>query len=428
MSAKQKIMVVMGTRPEAIKLFPLVHLLKETPGVDASVCVTAQHRDMLDQMLAFADIIPDYDLDLMQAGQSLEGLSARIMLEVSAVLREARPDRVVVQGDTTTAMMSALAAFYHRIPVSHVEAGLRSGDITSPFPEEANRKIVGQIAHQHFAPTPRAAKALRAEGVSHDRIMTTGNTVVDALLAARAKIASEPRWRGRKDTFAAMTGGRRAVLATCHRRENFGRGIENVADALAEIAARGDVHILMPVHPNPNVGAIFKTRLGDHPYVSLLPPLDYVDFVSALDHAELILTDSGGVQEEAPALGKPVLVLRDNTERPEAVEAGTALLVGTNRHTIVEEAARLLDDKAHYHSMATAHNPFGDGFASERILGALLDDRRISDYQYSWTGVYRPADGSAHSQPRIEGDRRRYQRDGDVVDHGRLDEHQGAGA
>lgn len=428
MSGKLKIMVVMGTRPEAIKLFPLVHLLRTRPDVETNVCVTAQHRDMLDQMLAFADIAPDHDLDLMQTGQSLDGLSARIMLEVSAVMREARPDRVVVQGDTTTAMMSALAAFYHRIPVSHVEAGLRSGDISSPWPEEANRKIIGQVAHQHFAPTPRAARALRREGIARERILTTGNTVVDALLAARRKIASEPRWRGSRATFATMTAGRRTILATCHRRENFGRGIHNVAAALADIAARGDTHILMPVHPNPNVSTIFRTRLGGHPRVSLLPPLDYVDFVSALDHADLILTDSGGVQEEAPALGKPVLVLRENTERPEAVEAGTALLVGTNRRKIVEETARLLDDPAHYHSMATAHNPFGDGFASERILGALLDDRRVSDYQHSWAGVYRTANGSAHSQPWDQGDRRRHQRDGDVVHHGRFDEHQGAGA
>lgn len=421
----RKIMVVLGTRPEAIKLFPLVHLLRARPDVETSVCVTAQHRDLLDQVLAFVDIVPDHDLNLMQANQSLEELSARIMLQVSAVLREARPDRVVVQGDTTTAMMSALAAFYHRIPVSHVEAGLRSGDLSSPWPEEANRKIIGQIADQHFAPTERAAQALSKEGISRERILTTGNTVVDALLTARRMIASDPRWQSRKATFAAMTAGRRAILATCHRRENFGSGVDSIAAALADIAARGDVHILMPVHPNPNVGAVFTARLGGHPRVSLLPPLDYVDFVSALDHADLVLTDSGGVQEEAPALGKPVLVLRDNTERPEAVEAGTALLVGTNRLKIVEETARLLDGPAHYHSMATAHNPFGDGLASERILGALLDDLRVSDCQHSWTGIHRTADGSDHSRPRDQGDRRGHQRGGHVVDHGRLDQHPG---
>jgi UDP-N-acetylglucosamine 2-epimerase (non-hydrolysing) len=420
-------MVVMGTRPEAIKLFPLVHLLRARGDMVASVCVTAQHRDMLDQVLAFAEVVPDYDLDLMQAGQSLDGLSARIMLEVSAVLRKARPDRVVVQGDTTTAMTSALAAFYHRIPVSHVEAGLRSGDISSPWPEEANRKIVGQIADQHFAPTERAARALAGEGVPCERIHTTGNTVVDALLMTRRKIASEPRWQSGRASLLNLTEGRRAILATCHRRENFGRGVQSVAAALADIAARDDVHILMPVHPNPNVSTVFRTRLAGHPRISLLPPLGYVDFVSALDHAALVLTDSGGVQEEAPALGKPVLVLRDNTERPEAVEAGTARLVGTNRRRIVEETERLLDDTAHYRSMATAHNSFGDGFASERILGALLDDQRVSNSQHLRAGVHRTANGSTHSQPRNQGDWRRYQRNGDVVDHGRFDKHQGTG-
>ncbi len=404
-----RVMVVMGTRPEAIKLFPLVHLLQARPDVETRVCVTAQHRDMLDQVLAFADIVPDHDLDLMQAGQSLEDLSARILLQVSAVLREVRPDRVVVQGDTSTAMMTALAAFYHRIPVSHVEAGLRSGNLLSPWPEEANRKIISQIADQHFAPTQRAAKALAREGVAPERILTTGNTVVDALLMARRRIAADPRWHGGRATFADMTAGRRVILATCHRRENFGRGIDNVADALADIAARGDVHILMPVHPNPNVSAVFRQKLAALPHITLLPPLDYVDFVTALDHADLILTDSGGVQEEAPALGKPVLVMRDNTERPEAVEAGTALLVGTDRRKIVEETARLLDDAAHYHSMATAHNPFGDGHASERIVGALLDDQRISDHQYSWAGLHRTANGDPHRQPWDEGDRRRHQ-------------------
>ena len=404
-----RVLVVMGTRPEAIKLFPLVHLLRARPDVDARVCVTAQHRDMLDQVLAFADIVPDHDLDLMQAGQSLEDLSARILLQVSAVLREMRPDRVVVQGDTSTAMISALAAFYHRIPVSHVEAGLRSGDLLSPWPEEANRKIISQIASQHFAPTQRAARALAREGVAPEHILTTGNTVVDALLMARHRIATDPRWHGGKTSFAEMAGGRRVILATCHRRENFGRSIDNVADALADIAARGDVHVLLPVHPNPNVSAVFRQKLAGLAGITLLPPLDYVDFVSAMDFADLILTDSGGVQEEAPALGKPVLVMRDNTERPEAVEAGTALLVGTDRCKIVEEAARLLDDAAHYHSMATAHNPFGDGHASERIVGALLDDQGISDRQHPWVGLHRTANGDSRRQPRDEGDRRRHQ-------------------
>lgn len=403
-----RVMVVMGTRPEAIKLFPLVHLLKQRADAQTQLLVTAQHREMLDQVLNFADLVPDYDLDLMQSGQSLEDLSARILLQVSAVLREARPDRVVVQGDTSTAMMSAIAAFYHRIPVSHVEAGLRSGDLASPFPEEANRKIISQIADQHFAPTCRAADALTREGVASDRILTTGNTVVDALLMARNRIAADPRWHGGRASFADMTGGRRVILATCHRRENFGLGVEGVANALVDLAGRDDVHILMPVHPNPNVSNIFRHKLSALPRVTLLPPLHYVDFVSALDLADLILTDSGGVQEEAPALGKPVLVMRDNTERPEAVEAGTALLVGTDRQRIVEETERLLDDRTHYHSMATAHNPFGDGHASKRIVGALLDDQGISNCQHSWAGVHRTANGDSHRPAWHESDRRRH--------------------
>lgn len=421
----EHVMVVMGTRPEAIKLFPLVNLMKAKPELRTSVCVTAQHRDMLDQVLSFADITPDYDLDLMQSGQTLETLSAKIVLQVGAVLEEAKPDRVIVQGDTTTAMMSALAAFYRRIPVSHVEAGLRSGDIYSPWPEEANRKIVGQLADQHFAPTPRAAAALLREGIPRSQILVTGNTVIDALLTVRNRMSSEPHWSRSGLSAAAAVGNHRAILVTCHRRDNFGEGVQNVAAALLDIAAREDVHILFPVHPNPNVSGVFRSVLADHPRITLLPPLDYLDFVTVLDLVDLILTDSGGVQEEAPALGKPVLVLREKTERPEAVEAGTARLVGTDRKRIVEEVGWLLDDTDHYRSMATAHNPFGDGLASERILGVLLNGQHAADGEYPWPRLHRAADGGADRKPWDEGHWRGYQPFGDLVDHVGLDRHTG---
>ena len=366
-----RILVVIGTRPEAIKLFPLVRLLRERDDVQTFVCATAQHREMLDQVLTLTDIVPDFDLNLMKAGQSLDQLSSSVLLQVGQVLDTVRPSRLVVQGDTSTAMMSALAAFYRRIPVCHVEAGLRSFDIYSPWPEEANRKIIGQIAEQHFAPTTRAAEALLKEGVPSQQIHVTGNTVIDALKIIREKMASTPKWQRARE--AAKHDNHRSILVTCHRRENFGKPVQNVASALLDIAGRGDTRILVQVHPNPNVSTVFRTELASHPLISLLPPLDYDDFVAVLDGSYCVLTDSGGVQEEAPALGKPVLVLRDTTERPEAVEAGTARLVGTNRGTIVAETNRLLDDPAFYQSMAFAHNPFGDGFASNRIVGVMLD-------------------------------------------------------
>lgn len=370
---KQRIMVVMGTRPEAIKLFPLVALLKERDEIETVVCVTAQHRQMLDQVLSLTDIVPDHDLDLMKPGQTLDQLSASILLRVGEVLDKVKPDRLIVQGDTTTAMMSALAAFYRRIPVSHVEAGLRTFDIYSPWPEEANRKIIAQFAEHHFAPTKRAAAALLGEGVCQSNIHVTGNTVIDALQLARKKLATESKWQRLQNILGPDRPGRRNILVTCHRRENFGKGVDDVASALLDVASRDDAQLLVQVHMNPNVADVFRTRLAGHPHISLLPPLDYADFVTALDRAHFVLTDSGGVQEEAPALGKPVLVMRDTTERPEAVEAGTARLVGTCRSTIVAEAGRLLDDRDHYESMSTAHNPFGDGKASERILGVLLN-------------------------------------------------------
>lgn len=365
--------VLLGTRPEAIKLFPVINRLKAEAHAAVTVCATAQHRQMLDQVLKLANIVPDVDLNVMTANQTLDRLSARLLEGIGGVLDQVHPSRVIVQGDTTTAMMGTLACYYRRIPVSHVEAGLRSGNIYAPWPEEVNRKIIGTIADQHFAPTDRAAKALQCENVPRDQIHVTGNTVVDALLAAKAIVDSDPRLASRWDSIRAAHGNRRIILVTCHRRENFGTGILNIVEALLSILRREDVAIVLPIHPNPNVYDVLSARLSDHPRVELITPQEYTDFVSLLSLAYLVLTDSGGVQEEAPTLGKPVLVMRDTTERPEGVEAGTALLVGANSRKIIEETFRLLDDDDHYSTMSRAHNPFGDGRASERIVRALLD-------------------------------------------------------
>jgi UDP-N-acetylglucosamine 2-epimerase (non-hydrolysing) len=365
-------LILLGTRPEAIKLFPVINQLK-AENVAVTVCATAQHRELLDQVLKLANVVPDFDLNVMTANQSLDKLSARLLGNIGEVLDRVQPSRVIVQGDTATAMTGALASYYHRIPVSHVEAGLRSGDIYAPWPEEVNRKIVGSIADQHFAPTERAAQALRSENVPRERIHVTGNTVVDALIFAKTMVETDPRLSSRWDNIRRQHGNRRIILVTCHRRENFGDGVQNIVDALLTILSREDVAIVLPVHPNPNVRDIFAARLSNHPRVILISPQEYTDFVSLLSLAYLVLTDSGGVQEEAPTFGKPVLVMRETTERPEGVEAGTARLVGTNRDKIVEETFRLLDDDETYSTMSRSHNPFGDGHASERIVKALLD-------------------------------------------------------
>jgi UDP-N-acetylglucosamine 2-epimerase (non-hydrolysing) len=366
-------LVLLGTRPEAIKLFPLINRLKAEKNSIVTVCATAQHRHLLDQVLRLANIVPDFDLNIMTANQTLNHLSARLLGDISDVLDRVQPTRVVVQGDTATAMTGALASYYRRIPVSHVEAGLRSGDIYAPWPEEVNRKIVGSIADQHFAPTDRAARALRSENVPEERIHVTGNTVIDALIAAKAIVDADPRLASRWDSIRQHHGNRRIILVTCHRRENFGDGVLNIVEALLEILNREDVAIVLPVHPNPNVHDVFAARLADHPRVILIEPQEYTDFVGLLSLAYLVLTDSGGVQEEAPTFGKPVLVLRDTTERPEGVEAGTARLVGADRAKIVEETFRLLDDDECYSTMSRSHNPFGDGRASERIAKVLLN-------------------------------------------------------
>lgn len=362
-----KVLVIFGTRPEAIKLFPVVRALASVDGLTVRTCVTAQHRGLLDQVLAIAGLSPDIDLDLMEPGQSLDRLTARLLIGLGEVMDAERPDRVIVQGDTATAMVGALAAYYRKVPLSHVEAGLRSGDIWQPWPEEVNRRIVAPIADQHFAPTQTAADALKRENIDPATIHVTGNTVIDALLATQARIAAEPALAAQLEPLAARFADKRLVLVTTHRRENFGGGMEAIARAIARIADRADTAILFPMHPNPNVVSVMDDILGDRPNIARIEPLDYPNFIRALDLCEIVLSDSGGVQEEAPALGKPVLVMRETTERPEGVAAGTAKLVGTDSDRIVSEISTLLDDKAAYQAMARAHNPFGDGHASARI-------------------------------------------------------------
>ncbi len=366
-----KILVIFGTRPEAIKLFPVVRALAATPGLAVRTCVTAQHRGLLDQVLAIADLVPDIDLDIMEPGQTLDRLTARLLTGLGDVMDAERPDMVLVQGDTATAMAGALAAYYRKVPVAHVEAGLRSGDIYHPWPEEVNRRIVAPIAALHFAPTETAAAALRAETIRADTIHVTGNTVIDALHWTRDRVAADPGLAAGLDDIAARFAGKRLILITTHRRENFGDGMGQIARAIGRIAARDDVAVLFPVHPNPNVVSVMDAILGDRPNVARVEPLDYPHFVRALGLADIVLTDSGGVQEEAPALGKPVLVMRETTERPEGVAAGTAKLIGADEDRIVSEIFTLLDDKAAYAAMAHAHNPYGDGHAAERIAGIV---------------------------------------------------------
>ncbi|MGH6649846.1 MAG: non-hydrolyzing UDP-N-acetylglucosamine 2-epimerase [Sphingopyxis sp.] len=362
-----KVMTVFGTRPEAIKMFPVVHALRRQTGLDVRVCVTAQHREMLDQVLDIARITPDIDLDVMQANQTLDGLLARLVVGLGETFDAEKPDRILVHGDTLTTMAATLSAYFRKIPVGHVEAGLRSGNIYHPWPEEVNRKVTGAVADLHFAPTETAAAALRAENVPAANIHITGNTVIDALLATKARIDEEPALAAGLDPLLARFAGQRIVAVTSHRRENFGDGMKAIADAIAAIAARPDVAVIFPVHPNPHVRAAMEPILGALANVALIDPLDYPHFVRLLASSELVLTDSGGVQEEAPSLGKPVLVMRETTERPEGIEAGTARLVGTNKDRIVSEIFSLLDDEGAYAAMARAHNPFGDGTAGTQI-------------------------------------------------------------
>jgi UDP-N-acetylglucosamine 2-epimerase (non-hydrolysing) len=369
MEELRKVLFIFGTRPEAIKLCPLVHRLAREPELEVRVCVTGQHRGMLDQVLDAFRLRPDYDLDLMRPGQTLIESASRILGALEPVLETERPDLVVVQGDTTSTLCGALAAFYRRIPVAHVEAGLRTGDFNQPFPEEANRVLATRLATLHFAATEWAASNLLAEGVDPRRVWVTGNTVIDAVLHVARELEAGRLAGG---DWSALDPARKLIVVTAHRRESFGEGMEQICRALARLAAREDVQIALPVHLNPHVRGPVERILAGRPHVLLTPPLDYVAFVDLMRRAYLLITDSGGVQEEGPSLGKPILVMRDKTERPEAVQAGTVLLVGAREDRIVAEAEALLDDPRRREAMARIHNPYGDGRASERIAGVIL--------------------------------------------------------
>ena len=373
MNDKPVVLIIFGTRPEAIKLFPVVHALRARAEITVRVLVTGQHRQMLDQVLEIGEITPDYDLNVMAPNQTLDALTARLLTGIGDVMDAEKPSRVIVQGDTATAMVGALAAYYRKIPVSHVEAGLRSYDIYQPWPEEVNRKIIGTIADQHFSPTDVSASALRAEAIADSGIHITGNTVIDALHWVTEKIEARPQLASGLSELEARFAGKRIIGVTTHRRENFGEGMESIASALSAIAARDDVGIIFPVHLNPNVRKVMDARLGTNSNIAMIEPLDYPHFARLLAISHIMLTDSGGVQEEAPALGKPVLVMRDTTERTEGVTAGTAKLVGTDKDRIISEIFTLLDDEAAYSTMARAHNPFGDGKAAIRIAGLVAD-------------------------------------------------------
>ncbi len=369
-----RVLLIFGTRPEAIKLCPvLLHLRQRAAEFQVKCCVTAQHRQMLDQVLRVFGVQPEYDLDLMVPGQTLAQSSARILAALEGVLTAERPDMVLVQGDTTTTFCGALAAFYARIPVGHVEAGLRTGDMTQPFPEELNRVLTTRLASIHFAPTEGAARNLRCDNVPADRIVVTGNTGIDAVLQVSERLRS-----GELSglDLPGLDTSRRLLLVTAHRRENHGAPLEAICEALVRLSRRGDVQIVYPVHRNPKVAGPVERLLGGEPNILLCDPLDYVPFVDLMRRSYLLITDSGGIQEEGPSLGKPVLVMREKTERPEAVEAGTVKLVGTDAARIVTEVELLLDNRAEFERMSRAHNPYGDGHASRRIGNALAHRRQ----------------------------------------------------
>ena len=356
---------------------PLVHALAKDPHFEAKVCVTAQHREMLDQVLNLFSIVPDYDLNIMSPGQGLTEITCRILQGLKPVLESFKPDVVLVHGDTTTTAAASLAAFYQRIPVGHVEAGLRTGDLYSPWPEEANRTLTGHLAMYHFAPTENSRQNLLRENLSGKRIFVTGNTVIDALFWVRDRVMNDKALNADlSQRYPFLSQGKKMILVTGHRRESFGQGFEQICHALAEVAANNpDVQIVYPVHLNPNVSEPVNRILGHIDNVMLIEPQEYLPFVWLMNHAWLILTDSGGIQEEAPSLGKPVLVMRETTERPEAIDAGTVRLVGTDSQRIVDEVTRLLRDEDEYQRMSRAHNPYGDGRACERILSALKNNQ-----------------------------------------------------
>ena len=367
-----RVLNVFGTRPEAIKMAPVVSALRKHANCDVRVCVTAQHRDMLDQVLDFFEIRPDYDLDIMSHAQDLADVTGRILTGLTKVLHKDEPDIVLVHGDTNTTLSATLASYYQKIPVGHVEAGLRTGNIYSPWPEEANRKLTGALARLHFAPTEASRDNLLAEGLDAERIFVTGNTVVDALLDARQRIKQNDSILSKlREQFAFLDSGKKLVLVTGHRRESFGQGFQNICEALSRLADRDDCEILYPVHLNPQVKDTVYQMLGAKKNVHLISPQDYPTFVYLMDLSYIIITDSGGVQEEAPSLGKPVLVMRDTTERPEAVSAGTVKLVGTDVELILREAVSLLEESSVYDEMSMAHNPYGDGLAAKRIAEIL---------------------------------------------------------
>lgn len=375
-----RILIVFGTRPEAIKMAPLVCMLQKTPGFSTAVCVTAQHRQMLDQVLELFAITPDYDLDLMRPGQSLSELTARALTALDPVFDDFNPDCVLVHGDTTTTLAATLAAYYRRIDVGHIEAGLRTGNIYSPWPEEINRRFTALAARYHFAPTENAANNLANEGVSKESIVITGNTVIDALLMAKSILEQQPeRHKSIEENFQILSNDQPMVLITGHRRENFGQGFEQICTAIAQLAdIFPEVRFIYPVHLNPNVQEPVLRLLSGHENIHLIEPQDYLPFVFLMSRATLILTDSGGIQEEAPALGRPVLVMRDTTERPEAISAGTARLIGTDSTRIISAVSELLTDHGIYTHMSQATNPYGDGHACERIVNFLSNQKGCS--------------------------------------------------
>lgn len=372
MTKSVRLLIVFGTRPEAIKMAPVVKALVAAKHIEVRVCVSAQHREMLDQVLDLFRIVPDYDLNLMKPGQDLTDITAKVLHGLKPVLTDFAPDLMLLHGDTTTTLAASLAAYYQRIPVGHVEAGLRTGNILSPWPEEVNRKVAGAITRLHFAPTERSRQNLLAENVPAEHIHVTGNTVIDALQEVVARIENDQTLAQEMAERIPLASSKRMILVTGHRRESFGGGFERICSALRRIAERPDVEIVYPVHLNPNVKGPVEAFLSGLSNVHLIEPQDYLPFVYLMHRSTLILTDSGGVQEEAPSLGKPVLVMRDTTERPEAVDAGTVRLVGTDEDLIVSSVVDLLDDRAAYNAMSFAHNPYGDGLAAQRIVDCIL--------------------------------------------------------
>ncbi len=374
----KKIMMIFGTRPEAIKMAPLVHALHDQSDIELKLCVTGQHREMLDQVLSLFELVPDVDLNIMKSGQNLTDVTVKILNSLKELFSSYYPDIILVHGDTATTFAASLSAYYHQIKVGHIEAGLRTGDIYSPWPEEANRKLTGAITNYHFAPTETAKENLLKENVPSQNIIVTGNTVIDALQFVIDKTKQDEVLQAEfRSQFDYLDKYNRVILVTGHRRENFGCGFENICQALVHLAKKyADTAIVYPMHLNPNVREPVQRLISGIDNVFLIEPLDYMPFVYLMNYSDIVLTDSGGIQEEAPSLGKPVLVMRDTTERPEAVIAGTVKLVGTSTQKIIDEVSRLLDDSTAYNNMSFAHNPYGDGKASQRIVNFLMKTER----------------------------------------------------